>query len=270
MRFKIPHRGIQLLHFRSSHIGRIGHDQIEFSEKRRRRLGDVHRNTGDPARQLQVCDILFRHPQSCLGNIRKGDLRVLDPAGDGKADAAGAGAKIQDPGILLQIHGLFNGQVRHRHGIVPGDQHVRRYGQGHIVEVPLAQNVGNGLPLQMPAHIVFGPAADLLGGVKRPIRHDGLRRLAGGGAEQLPGHIGGVHAVCGQHGLSGVQVQVGVGFYHLSAPSSSGRTRVSASMATSIMESSGSLVVKFWNHMPGAVRIRVNQLSCRPTRRLIS
>ena len=30
------------------------------------------------------------------------------------------------------------------------------------------------------------------------------------------------------------------------------------------------MVVKFWNHMPGAVTIRVNTLSYRPTQRLIS
>ena len=41
-------------------------------------------------------------------------------------------------------------------------------------------------------------------------------------------------------------------------------------MATSIMESSGSFVVKSWNHIPGAVRIFVSQLSWRPTRRLNS
>ena len=41
-------------------------------------------------------------------------------------------------------------------------------------------------------------------------------------------------------------------------------------MPTSIMESSGSKVVQFWSHIPGAVMIRVNQLSYRPTRRLNS
>ena len=43
-------------------------------------------------------------------------------------------------------------------------------------------------------------------------------------------------------------------------------------MAHSIMESSGSLVVKFCIHMPGAVRILARRLSCtwRPTQRLNS
>ena len=40
------------------------------------------------------------------------------------------------------------------------------------------------------------------------------------------------------------------------------------SMATSSMESSGSFVVKFCSHMPGAESTRVTMLSCRPTKRL--
>ena len=43
-----------------------------------------------------------------------------------------------------------------------------------------------------------------------------------------------------------------------------------ASMATSSMESSGSLGVKFCSHIPGADRIRVTALSWRPTKRLNS
>ena len=60
------------------------------------------------------------------------------------------------------------------------------------------------------------------------------------------------------------------GDYHVSLPSSSGRTSLSASMATSSMESSGSFVVKFCSHMPGAESTRVTMLSCRPTKRLNS
>ena len=41
-------------------------------------------------------------------------------------------------------------------------------------------------------------------------------------------------------------------------------------MAHSIMESSGSKVVKFCIHMPGAVRNFVRALSVRPTQRLNS
>ena len=59
-------------------------------------------------------------------------------------------------------------------------------------------------------------------------------------------------------------------FHQASLPFSSGRTSFRASMATSSMESSGSKVVKFCIHMPGAVRNFVRALSVRPTQRLNS
>ena len=49
--------------------------------------------------------------------------------------------------------------------------------------------------------------------------------------------------------------------HHLSAPFSLGSTCLSASMPTSIMESSGSKVVKFCIHMPGARSARHSQPS---------
>ena len=58
--------------------------------------------------------------------------------------------------------------------------------------------------------------------------------------------------------------------YHWSSPLVSGMTRRMASMATSIMLSSGSLVVKRCKNKPGARKAMENQLTCRPTQRLIS
>ena len=49
--------------------------------------------------------------------------------------------------------------------------------------------------------------------------------------------------------------------YQASLPFSSGRTSFRASMATSSMESSGSKVVKFCSHIPGADSTRVTALS---------
>ena len=43
-----------------------------------------------------------------------------------------------------------------------------------------------------------------------------------------------------------------------------------AVIATSIMESSGSKVVKFWSHNPGAVSSFVTGPSCRPAVELIA
>ena len=50
-------------------------------------------------------------------------------------------------------------------------------------------------------------------------------------------------------------------FHQASLPFSSGRTSFRASMATSSIESSGSKVVKFCSHMPGADSTRVTALS---------
>ena len=60
--------------------------------------------------------------------------------------------------------------------------------------------------------------------------------------------------------------------HHASLPFSLGRTSSSERMAHSIMLSSGSLVVKFCIHRPGAVRNWASLLSCtwRPTQRLNS
>ena len=49
--------------------------------------------------------------------------------------------------------------------------------------------------------------------------------------------------------------------YQVSLPFSSGKTSFRASMATSSMESSGSKVVKFCSHIPGADSTRVTALS---------
>ena len=62
-------------------------------------------------------------------------------------------------------------------------------------------------------------------------------------------------------GGSSLQIQLGILLYHASWPSTSGNTACTAAMPTSIMLSSGSLVVKFWNHIPGAVSTRVSALS---------
>ena len=59
-------------------------------------------------------------------------------------------------------------------------------------------------------------------------------------------------------------------YYQASSPLFSGSTNSRALMPTSIIESSGSKVVKFWSHRPGATKIRVTNPSCRPAQRLNS
>lgn len=96
--------------------------------------------------------------------------------------------------------------------------------------------------------------------------------LSGGEAHQLPGLQGGGLDPRLPQGPPDIQGQIVVcnSHYQASFPCSSGSTSFKASMATSSMESSGSLVVKFCSHIPGADRIRVTALSWRPTKRLNS
>ena len=257
----VPDGAVELLHLRRGDVGRIGDDHIEFSQKGRGRLPRVHLNAGDPAAQMEVGHVFLGHPQRVHRNVRERELGVLDPSGQGQTNAPGACAKIQDPGILRQKQRLLDGKLRNGHRVVPRDQHVGGHGKCHIGKIPLAQDIGGGLAREMALDEILYAHADLLGGVEAAVRDQRLLGLAGGCADQFPGHVARIHALRGQQGFSRVQVKVGVGLYHLSLPSCLGRTSSRARMATSIMESSGSLVVKFWNHMPGAVRIRVKRLS---------
>ena len=61
---------------------------------------------------------------------------ALDALGDREADAARAGAEVQDPGILIQKQGLFDGKLRDNGSVVTGNEHVGGDRQGHVVEVP--------------------------------------------------------------------------------------------------------------------------------------
>ena len=139
------------------------------------------------------------------------------------------------------------------------------------VEFPLAQNIGQRLTCQQALRGVLHGKANILAHIHAHIAQQFFEGFAGEVTQQLPGHEAGILLVLlGPQGPAAFHIELGVCLYHRSAPSSSGRTALTAAMATSIMESSGSLVVKFWNHMPGAVMIRVKALSCLPAQRLIS
>ena len=172
---------------------------------------------------------------------------------DGKADAAGAGAQIQDPRVLRQI--------RDGHRVVTRDQDVRRHRQLQSVEAPFAKDVGQRLSLKGAGRILLHPLGSLLGGVQLPVRHQRGGGFSGRKSKQLARDEGSVLALRRTQRTARFQIKLAVPFYHRSLPFSSGMTSSSALMATSIMESSGSFVVKYWNHMPGAESARVSQLS---------
>lgn len=270
MRLIVADGRIERLHFRRCDIGRIRDDQVKGAEKRGCGLPDVDRQALHTAGQALAADVLPGHAQRGRGDVSERHARVLHAAGDGKADAAGAGAQIQNARILLEKQRLFDGKLRYGHGVVAGNEHVGRDGERHAVEVPFTEDVGHGLSCHAAAHKGLRQLTDLLRGVEVAVRDQLLCRFAGGRADELPRDVRGKLALCGQQGAAGVEIELGVFLYHRSSPSFSGRTSVSASMPTSSMESSGSFVVRYCSHMPGADSARVSQLSWRPTRRLNS
>ena len=197
-------------------------------------------------------------------------MRIRQLMGDSQPDAAAPAAKIEHARRRMAGPQHLQRQIRDGHRVVTRDQDVRRDLERDPVEIPLPEDIGQRLMGEHSVYITVQICFDLLAGIQVGIRQHGGDGFPGRKRQQLARGGCGILTFCGQQRPPGLQIQVSVLFYHRSAPASSGRTSFSASMPTSSMESSGSLVVKFWNHMPGAVRIRVSQLSWRPTRRLNS
>ena len=260
-RLELPDRPGQSRHLGPGDIGRVGDHHVKLAEKPAGRGHGVGNQAGDPAAEMEVAGVFLGNFQRRRREIRQRHPGGLQPLGQGQADAARAGTEVQNPGVGGQIRLPLQNQVHHGHGVVPGDQHVRRHGIGLTVKIPLAQNIGQGFPGLYP----LGQGQIVVGQLLRQkeILHGQQlgRILAGEIAHQRVGGVGGVGPLLGLQGLGRPPHQSAVGRYHWSAPAFSGITSSRARMATSIMESSGSLVVKFCIHMPGAVRMRVSRLS---------
>ena len=154
--------------------------------------------------------------------------------------------------MIRQLPGAGQGQLRHRHRVIPGDEDLRRNLQGHPGKVPLAQDIGQRLIALHPGQHTRQRFGDIRRGVNIPAGDDLRRRLPRRSSQQLPGAIGGVFALGRAQGLPGGEEKIAIAvLYHRSSPSRSGNTSSSARMATSIMESSGSFVVKFCSAIPG-------------------
>ena len=259
------------LHFRPGNVGRVGDDHIIFPEKCRGFLRGVRLNAPHPPAETVQAGVFLGDGQRLHAQICQRHLRVLDPAGNGKADAAGTAAQIQNPGVLLQKQRLADGKLGHGASIVPGNQHIRRHPKGQAVKLPLPQHIGQRLPVQQPPDGAAHIPANLLGRIQVTVCQNGFRTFPGKMAQQLPRHHPRRLGVLGfQQRMAGVQIQLAVLLHQRSEPSFSGSTACTAAMPTSIMESSGSLVVKCCIHMPGAESARVKALSFLPHQRLIS
>ena len=189
---------------------------------------------------------------------------------------------IASPGVLallLRNHALhrLNGCPA-KSSILPGPQALHFLGAN---ELPLRQ--GSGCAKTLGRRCAVGEVAPsrrrLLPGILAFLLRDHtLHRLNGCpakssilpgpqalhflGANELPLRQGfGCAKTLGRRCAAGRQPRPVADLYQASLPFSSGITRFIASMATSSMESSGSLVVKFCIHIPGRARKFVTGLS---------
>ena len=160
------------------------------------------------------------------------------------------------------MQAALNSQLGHSAGIIPGDQHILVNIQGQTIKGPFAQNISQGFSGNDSGYGSFHLLTDLFRSKGFPVRNDLLVGFTGHITQQTSCKQAGCLIVLQQHKPAArIQIKFGILLYQRSSPSLSGRTAVTAAIPTSIILSSGSLVVKFCIHIPGAVKILVNQLS---------
>ena len=182
-------------------------------------------------------------------------MRAGAQALDAQPHAAAAGAEVQHRRAAFARQPL-RALLHQQFGVRPGAEHAGAHRQLKVQEGPAAQNVLQGLPGGAAGGEFLQPGQGGL--VQRRVlpapalpclRLDQRRRVEGGvlHARGLQPPAGLVKSLPRPH--------------HLASSGWSGRTGVTAAMATSIMESSGSKVVSRWSHRPGALMMRVKRLS---------
>ena len=242
----IPDGGVQPGNIPGGDIGGIADDAVKVPQPLERRAQGVQLHGCHPAGKAAAADVLAADPQSPVAELPQHHPGVLHLAGDGQAQAAGTGAQVQDPGGLL-LPQPADGGLGQGLRVGPGDQHAFADVQGQAVKLPLADEISHRLPGQTPAGQRPGRLLHLRGRVQRAVPQQPGLILSGGEAHQLPGLQGGGLDPRLPQGPPDIQGQIVVcnSHYQASFPCSSGSTSFRASMATSSMESSGSLVVKF-------------------------
>ena len=279
-RFVLPHGHIQSGNVAVRDIGRVADNTVKFPEAGRRSGKGIHLPGQHLRRQAAAANVLAAYTQRILHQLTQHHMAAGAELCHRQSYAATAGAQIQYPRLrqrLYEIRGLLRQHLR----IGAGDQHAFVDVQIHAAEGPLADEIGQRLSGQMAPHQFAGAPLHLLRHIQPSVPQQLLPRLAGGKGHQFAGFQRGrvnagtveflpdIHiqiVICCRHNtfccqyLSSKKLFCRIS-YHLSLPFSFGSTSFTASMATSSMESSGSLVVKFCIHMPGADKIRVSLLS---------
>ena len=95
----IPDGGIEGFQLPGGDIGRIAYDQGEFSQTGRRPLMHIRFGAQDPAAHMVQHRVALGQEQRSAVQIRQDHPAGRDPGGNGDPDTAGAGAKVQHPGL---------------------------------------------------------------------------------------------------------------------------------------------------------------------------
>ena len=270
MGLKVPHGAVQARNIPVRDIGRVAYHAGERPHGPGGRLEDVQAHDRRPAREAAAADILPAYPDCRRIKLPQQHLALRRAVGHGQPHAAAAGAQVQHP-AGPQVRYIGQGLSGQDLGVGPGDEHGLADVEGEAVKLPLPDEVGHRLPVQMPPGQLPDRPLRLRRHVEGRVPVKFLPGLAAAEAYQLPGLQSGGGAVRLEEAPAQLQVEVVVGNHgftyrpHASLPSWAGMTRFMASMATSIMESSGSKVVKFCIQRPGRARKLVIGLSWPPT-----
>ena len=194
--------------------------------------------------------------------LQTGNLCRRAEALHAQPQTACAGAEVEHPGCLHPSQHSGGGFGYHL-SIGPGAEHAGADSQLKVKEGPAAAKVLQRLPGRTAGRQGFQPLCLLC--TQRSIGKAGIP------ARCQPEELGRVKicvgAACGAQACLHLpdccpgQHPCG---YHLPSSGSSGRTGVTAAMATSIMLSSGSNTVRCCTQMPGCRMMRVAMLSDRP------
>ena len=196
---------------------------------------------------------------------------------DANAQAASSGAQVQHPGLrfshLLQ---QLNGSFAHHLAVCAGAEHTGADFEGQPQKVPLPCQVLQRHPLHALSR-QFRQALSLRPG-KRVKQQ--ARIFSSGNAQQFAGVVISIGAACGlqsilhhAHSLArqnARQLLWGKRRYHWPSSGFLGSTGVTAAMATSIMSSSGSKVVRCCSQSPGTETARASSELERPAHFKIS
>ena len=199
-------------------VGGVAHQHVKLPQGMAGGLEGIPLQVDHPAGEAVAADVPLTQLQGPVRQVHQHRPGGFHQGRRGDAQAAGAGAQVQNPGVAGVLLQAVHGQLGQHLRVHPGDQDLRAHIEGQAAEGPLPNEIGDGLPCQPTGQEGLGLHGDLVGGVQGDVPVEFLRRFSGGGADQFPGlQLGGLNPRPGE-GHAGVQIQIMVGDCHLSPP----------------------------------------------------